>query len=131
MYKITKPMLSAEELIKHLDDKGIKFELSSKEDAKKYLEENNNYFKLSSYRKNFQKYESGERIGQYINLDFEMLKDLSIIDMRLRKTMLNMVLDLEHYAKIRMLKKVETTTKDEYTLVEDYIQDLKNKKEYQ
>ena len=131
MYKITKPMLSAEELIKHLDDKGIKFELGSKEDAKRYLEENNNYFKLASYRKNFQKYESGERIGQYINLDFEMLKDLSIIDMRLRKTMLNMVLDLEHYAKIRMLKKVETTTKDGYTLVEDYIQDLKSKNEYQ
>ena len=34
MYKITKPMLNSEELIKHLDDKGIKFELSSKEDAK-------------------------------------------------------------------------------------------------
>lgn len=130
MFKDTKPMLNAEELINHLEEKGIKFELISKEEAKKYLEENNNYFKLASYRKNYQKYEAGEKIGKYINLDFKMLIDLSIIDMRLRKTMLNMVLDLEHYSKIRMLTKVEAITKDGYTLVEEYIQDLKDKDEF-
>ena len=118
MFKDTKPMLNAEELINHLEEKGVKFELISKEEAKKYLEENNNYFKLASYRKNYQKYEAGEKLGKYINLDFKMLIDLSIIDMRLRKTMLNMVLDLEHYSKIRMLTKVEAETKDGYTLVE-------------
>ena len=130
MFKDTKPMLNAEELINHLEEKGVKFELISKEEAKKYLEENNNYFKLASYRKNYQKYEAGEKLGKYINLDFKMLIDLSIIDMRLRKTMLNMVLDLEHYSKIRMLTKVEAATKDGYTLVEEYIQDLKDKDEF-
>ena len=82
MYKESKPMLNAAELIEHLENKGVKFELTSKEDAQKYLEENNNYFKLVSYRKNFSKYKDGEKIGKYINLDFKMLEDLSIIDMR-------------------------------------------------
>ena len=82
MYKNTKPMLDAEELIEHLEEKGVKFELISKEEAKKYLKENNNYFKLVSYRKNFQKYENGSNKGKYIDLDFKMLMDLSIIDTR-------------------------------------------------
>ena len=131
MYKELKPMLNAEELINHLEEKGVKFELINKEDAKKYLEENNNYFKLVSYRKNFPKYENGENLGKYINLDFKMLIDLSIIDMRIRKTMLSIVLDLEHYSKVKLLSKVESITKDGYTIVEEYIQDLKSKNEYE
>lgn len=63
MYKDTKPMKSAEEIIKDLEDKGIKFEMISKENAKIYLENNNNYFRLASYRKNFTKYEKGEDKG--------------------------------------------------------------------
>ena len=55
MYKELKPMLNAEELVKHLEEKGVKFELTSIDDAQKYLQKNNNYFKLVSYRKNFQK----------------------------------------------------------------------------
>lgn len=131
MYKESKPMLTDFELIEHLESKGVKFELINKEDAQKYLEENNNYFKLVSYRKNFPKYESGENLGKYINLDFKMLIDLSIVDMRMRKTMLSIVLDLEHYAKVKLLSKIENTSKDGYTIVEEYIQDLKNKNEYE
>ena len=130
MYKETKPMLNADELIEHLEQKGVKFELISKENSKKYLEENNNYFKLVSYRKNFAKYDSGEKDGKYINLDFKMLIDLSIIDMRLRKTMLNIVLDIEHYTKVRLLSKIEKHNKDGYKIVEEYIDDLKVKGEY-
>lgn len=130
MYKDTKPMLNAQELINHLEEKGVKFNLTTKEEAQKYLEENNNYFKLVSYRKNFPKYENGENCGKYIDLDFGMLMDLSIIDMRIRKTMLSIVLDLEHYAKVKLLSKIESTSKDGYTIVEEYIQDLKDKDEY-
>ena len=130
MYKESKPMLNAEELVKHLESKGVKFELTSIQDARKYLEENNNYFKLVSYRKNFSKYEQGNNKGKYINLDFKMLEDLSIIDMRLRKTMLSIVLDLEHYAKVKLLSEVEKNTKDGYSLVEKYIISLKTKNEY-
>ena len=131
MYKESKPMLTANELIEHLYEKGVKFNMINKSDAQKYLEDNNNYFKLVSYRKNFPKYEKGENIGKYIDLDFKMLMDLSIVDMRIRKTMLSIVLDLEHYAKVKLLSKIENSSKDGYTIVEKYIQDLKNKNEYQ
>lgn len=124
-------MLTANELIEHLYEKGVKFNMINKSDAQKYLEDNNNYFKLVSYRKNFPKYENGENIGKYIDLDFKMLMDLSIVDMRIRKTMLSIVLDLEHYAKVKLLSKIENSSKDGYTIVEEYIQDLKNKNEYQ
>lgn len=131
MYKELKPMLTPSELIEHLKFKEVKFELINEEDAEKYLEESNNYFKLVSYRKNFPKYENGKNQGKYINLDFKMLMDLSIIDMRIRKTMLSIVLDLEHYAKVKLLSKIENTTKDGYTIVEEYLQDLKSKNEYE
>ena len=130
MYKELKPMLTPQELINHLEEKGVKFKLINKEDAQKYLEENNNYFKLVSYRKNFPKYENGENIGKYIDLDFKMLMDLSIVDMRIRKTMLSIVLDLEHYTKVKLLSKIENTSKDGYTIVEEYMQDLRAKNEY-
>lgn len=124
-------MLTPLELIKHLELKGVKFQLIEKENAQKYLEENNNYFKLVSYRKNFPKYENGKNCGKYIDLDFKMLTDLSIIDMRIRKTMLSIVLDVEHYTKVKLLSMIENSTKDGYTIVEEYIQNLKNKNEYQ
>ena len=40
------------------------------------------------------------------------------------------MLDLEHYSKVSLLSKIESFTKDGYSLVEDYILDLKNKNEY-
>lgn len=131
MYRELKPMLTPSELIEHLETKGVKFELINRENAKKYLEENNNYFKLVSYRKNFPKYQNGENYGKYIGLDFKMLMDLSIIDMRIRKTMLSIVLDVEHYAKVKLLSKIENGSKDGYTIVEEYMQDLKSKNEYE
>ena len=130
MYKQLKPMLSAKEQIEHLKNKGVKFELISDIDAEKYLKENNNYFKLTSYRKNFPKYEIGENMGKYIDLDFKMLSDMSIIDMRFRKVMLSIVIDLEHYIKVKILNIIENTSKDGYREVEGYINELKSKGGY-
>lgn len=48
---IKKPKLSLDEQIEHLKDKGILFNIMDESDAKKYLEQNNNYFKLTAYRK--------------------------------------------------------------------------------
>lgn len=60
----------------------------SEGDAVAYLSRNNNFFRLRSYRTNFPKVEEGSRKGQYANLDFKMLVDLSIVDMLLRYEML-------------------------------------------
>ena len=45
---IKKPKLSLDEQIEHLKDKGILFNIMDESDAKKYLEQNNNYFKLTA-----------------------------------------------------------------------------------
>lgn len=56
---IKKPKLSLDEQIEHLKDKGILFNIMDESDAKKYLEQNNNYFKLTAYRKNYNKHQMG------------------------------------------------------------------------
>lgn len=67
--EIKKPKLSTEGQIEHLQSKGVKFEKISVEEAKAYLQANNNYFKLRAYRKNFPKHPDGERKGQYIRVN--------------------------------------------------------------
>ncbi|MCI6830514.1 MAG: Abi family protein [Clostridiales bacterium] len=120
-----KPMLSVDEQIKRLMNNGIQFEKISIEGAKRYLSNNNNYFKLTSYRKNFIKDQCGRRAGKYIDLDFAYLKDLAIIDMRLRYLLLEMALDIEHYAKLKLLHEIENSTEDGYQIVADYMESLK------
>lgn len=46
-----KPRLSLDEQIQHLKDKGILFNIMDEESAKQYLKYNNNYYKLTSFRK--------------------------------------------------------------------------------
>lgn len=119
-----KPMLSVEGQIEHLLSKGVKFKLIEQDEATEYLRKNNNYFKLRAYRKNFQKHPAGENIGKYVNLDFAHLKDLSIIDMRMRYTFIQMALDIEHFAKVKLLHAVENSSDDGYLIVESYFKYL-------
>ena len=79
-----KKLLTSDELILHMKEKGITFNIINESNAKIILEQHNYYFKLASYRKNYNKIPTGERIGQYVDLDFAYLKDLSIIDCNLR-----------------------------------------------
>lgn len=124
MKKEDKPMLDTEGQIKHLQSKGVQFNRITVEEATAYLQENNNYFKLRAYRKNFPKHPDGALEGQYINLDFAFLKDLSIIDMRMRYTFLQMALDIEHFAKVNLLRVIEESDEDGYTIVEEYFDSL-------
>lgn len=119
-----KPKLNIEQQIERLSEKGIKFDLISKEEAIKYLTDNNNYFKLTAYRKTFPKHCSGENWGKYIDLDFAQLKDLAIIDMRLRYALLHLALDVEHYAKVRLIKAIADSPDDGYDIVENFISSL-------
>lgn len=121
-----KPMLSSKNLIEHMKNKGIKFNIMSEEDAQHYLEENVNFYKLYAYRKNFPKHPDGQSIGKYINLDFAMLKDLSIIDMRLRYLFIQMTLDVEHFAKIKLLKALESSNDNGYDTLNEYFEHLKS-----
>lgn len=101
--------------------KGVRFTLVSEEWAVSYLSKNNNYFRLRLYRTGFSKVEEGPRKGQYANLDFKMLVDLSIIDMLLRYQMLPMTLDIEHFAKVRLLERIEKAGEDGYNIVRNFL----------
>ncbi|MDO4538905.1 MAG: Abi family protein [Coriobacteriales bacterium] len=87
------------------------------------MREHNNYFRLRSYRIDFPKFVGGARDGEYINLDFAMLVDLAIIDMRLRDILLPMALDIEHFSKVRLMNEIEGHGEDGYTIVQDFFDD--------
>lgn len=95
---------------------------------KKYLSKNNNYFKLSSFRKNYDKYTDGVNKGKYINLDFAYLIELARIDVEVRHILLKMCLDIEHFIKVSLITAVEANLggpygEDGYKIVTDFILD--------
>lgn len=94
-----RPKLTIAEQIARLDSRGVTFSEISKNDAKEALGKVNNYFKLTAYRKSFPI--GGD--GKYIDLDFAYLKYLSKVDMQLRYCLLEMSLDVEHFAKARFM----------------------------
>ena len=119
-----KPILTVEQQIDHLKEKGVKFELCDENKAARYLSEKCNFFKLASYRKLFSKREGGERDGQYVNLDFAQLRLLASLDQRLRRALLGMTLDIEHFQKMGILREVETRGENGYSIVSDYMGSL-------
>lgn len=116
-----KRLLSTEDLISHMKSKGIQFNIATEEDAFEYLEHNNYFFKLASYRNNYTKRQRGSLTGQYENLEFAYLKELAIIDMHLRYLILQMCLDIEHHIKLLLIKDIaDNPLEDGYTLVNNF-----------
>lgn len=113
-----KKLLTSEQIIAHMEHKGILFDIISKNEAKIFLEQHSYYFKLAAYRKNYDKSLVGKNIGKYINLDFAYLKDLYTIDVQLRSIILQMCLDIEHFLKTMLLKDIENNElEDGYNIV--------------
>ena len=106
MMENDKPRLSLDEQIQHLKGKGILFNIMDEGSAKQYLKYNNNYYKLTSFRKNYDKHPGGENKGKYIRLEFTYLVDVLIIDMRIRYRIVEMALDIEHHTKLQLLRKM-------------------------
>ena len=119
-----RPKLTIAQQIEHLKSKGVKFEKCSEEQASAYLQENNNYFKLRSYRTGFDKIENGPDVGNYIDLDFAGLRDMAIIDMEVRYNVLFLALDIEHSEKVKLLKYISESADDGYAVVEKYLASL-------
>ena len=129
--KNLKPMLCFNEMISYLKNKNIKFEYISESDALKYLKDNNNYYNLTSYKHNFEKYMfDGKFIDKYIDLDFAYLKDLSIIDYRVRLILFKMIINIEHYLKMKILNTIENIDEEDgYRIVNLYLdKDFNNDK---
>lgn len=117
-----KQLHTTDELIVHMKEKGITFDIESEKDAHEFLSHNNYYMKLASYRANYKKYPIGKNKGQYINLDYAYLKDLSTIDMHLRYILSHMALDIEHFLKVKLLKEIENNPKEDgYHIIQKFL----------
>lgn len=123
-----KPKLTVEEQIAHLKSKGVTFDLCSEEEAAECLSDRTYYFKLAAYRVLFDKRVGGERDGEYVGLDFGHLRDVAAIDHMLRYTLLPMTLDVEHFAKVKLMRCLtERPEGDRYSIVGDYLAGLPKK----
>ena len=112
-----KPFMTPEELMEKLSKTGVTFNFEyTQERAIEYLKKNNNYYKLSSYRKNFAKGDD----GKYINLDFSYLVDMGIVDMLFQYQVMRMALDIEHFEKVKLLTFLKIKNDDGYTALESY-----------
>lgn len=116
----SKPMLTDEQQIAHMKSKGITFDLVSEEDAAAHLRTKCQFFRIYAYRKLFPKYVGGPHDGKYVKLDFGHLKTLSNLDRQLRDILLAMTLDIEHFAKVRLLSAAEEHGEDGYAIMRAY-----------
>lgn len=120
-----KKKLDIDDQIAHMKRKGIKFNYCSEDVARQTLEDKTYYFKLAAYRVLFQKRVGGKHDGEYVDLDFGQLRDLASIDQMLRYTLLPMTLDVEHFAKVKLMRRLgELDDEDGYSIVSDYFRDL-------
>lgn len=124
-------MMKIKEMVPYLKGKNIAFNIATEKNAEDYLRNNNNYYNIMAYKNNFQKYQCGKLKGKYIDLEFAYLKDLSIIDYRVRIILFKMIIDIEHYLKIRILNIIEDLdNEDGYNIVNLYLDhDYNNEKQ--
>ncbi|MBQ5921576.1 MAG: hypothetical protein IIW84_11075, partial [Selenomonadaceae bacterium] len=55
---------------------------------------------------------------EYIDLDFAYLKELSLLDVYLRRVMFPIVMDVEHFAKINLLSSLQKNKREDgYSIV--------------
>jgi abortive infection bacteriophage resistance protein len=102
--------------------RGIRFDLCNEKDALDYLLNKENYFRVAAYRKLFAVRQGGDHDGEYADLDFAYLIDLSHIDKVLSRTVLPMTLDIENAAKMKIVSRVsEEASEDGYSIVTDFI----------
>lgn len=119
-----KKLRTAEQLVAHLKSRGVAFELCSEADAADYLATANNYLRACSYRKLYLVHAEGPKEGKYIGLDFGALIKLSSVDRVLRTALRDIVLDVEHFARVRLLDRAVAEGEDGYAIVSDYLDDL-------
>ncbi len=119
-----KPLLAIDQQIARLKAKGVTFDLCSEEEAADLLATGNNYLRITSYRKLYERKMEGPEAGSYINLDFGHLAALSSLDRQLRDAFLAVTVDVEHFAKMKVLSAVEDRGEDGYGIVSDFYASL-------
>lgn len=116
-----RPKLSLEGQVAHMKDRrGVKFDIMNVEQSLVFLKSHNFYFKLKAYAKVYNK----KSDGKYKDLEFAYLVELSKLDTLLRKEILNLTLDVEHYLKTKFIADISECNpafEDGYTIVEKFM----------
>ncbi|NYB73390.1 Abi family protein [Sedimentibacter hydroxybenzoicus DSM 7310] len=122
-----KELKTPDELITIMKKNGIKFNIVDEENAKHFLAEHNYYFKLSAYRKNYEKRIYPDGNNKYISLEFAYLQELSTIDMYLRYLVIKMCLDIEHSLKVNLVRNIEDNPdEDGYNITKIFLDKYDN-----
>lgn len=114
--------MSPEDLVLHMRDRGIQFNIMSHTEAVSFLTNNNYYKKLSCYKKNYTWVHDKDGNKKYQQLEFAYLTELSVIDMRLRYLIMQMCLDIEHAVKIWLINKCLERKDDGYTICSRFLE---------
>lgn len=125
-----KPKLSIKKQIERLKSKGIKFEFYSETDAYYFLQNNSYLFKLKAYCNTYKKKDALGKTLPYQDLDFAYLVDLSIIDMHLRRFLIEFTLDIEHILKTKLIRDFNTSKFDGYDIVRDFLHENTHAKDF-
>lgn len=114
------PKLTSVQLVKKLEQKGVKFNIINRTEAVRFLGKNNYYFRVTSYEGNYKSYV--DKNQRYANLEFAYLVELSNLDMYLRELIFGMCLDIEHCLKVNLLHEIEKNPlEDGYDIVNDFL----------
>lgn len=116
----SKPSLSVDEQINQLKSQGVTFNLVTEDEAADYLARANNYLRARSYRVLYPRRPD----GTYIGLDFRALMALSSVDRQLRAALLGTCIDVEHFARVKLLACCDEHDEDGYAVIEDYLTSL-------
>lgn len=111
-----KPKLSIPAQVSYMRDHcGILFHLCTEDQAIEFLSKHNYFFKVKSFAKNYNK---DSQTGKYVDLDFAYLQELSILDALLRKQILSIALDVEHFLKVGLIADLsQNDSEDGYALM--------------
>jgi len=114
--------LNLEGQIQQMKAQNIGFSIVNETEAIEYLSNHTYYFRLKFYAENYEKIKQPGLGTRYIDLEFAYLKELSLLDLYYRRIMFNIVQDVEHYAKINLLKALAKNKKEDgYKIVEEYL----------
>ena len=125
-----RPLIDAAQQVRHLKDRGVRFELTDEREAERFLRESNFFFKVKAFAKCFSRYTNpdSERFGSYINLDFAYLAELTKLDHHLRESVLSLTLDIEHYMKVDLNRMVMDARDDPYELMGSFFDSERERK---
>lgn len=93
--------------IQCLENRGVRFIKTSKENAQNFLSSRSHYYKVSTFLDSFEQWSSNNSdTSLYLNVDFFDLEKLAALDAAVRYIILEASLDLEHFIKVQICQEV-------------------------